>query len=296
MSSVDTLIEMLAFRRPAFSVHEEAFIEKYIEPLGCSRDHFGNLYLDIGKNPTTLWSSHTDTVHTKGGFQELIVQHGNVRVHKSSHRDSNCLGAHCTTGVWLMSEMIKGGVPGRYVFHRDEESGGRGAKYIQKYNRPVLDGIKHAIAFDRKGTNEVITHQGYSRTASDDFAESLCSALKLGYKKSDRGMFTDTKVYQYDIPECTNISVGYRKQHQQSETQDLTFAEALRDVMVTFEAGNLVTAREPIEFVNSYSKPEELMLRLIKGYPAAIRDLLQDTGYSSREVEDYVYEWMIDGH
>jgi hypothetical protein len=41
---------------------------------------------------------------------------------------SNCLGADCTTGVWLILEMIKANVPGVYVIHSDEEVGGKGAR------------------------------------------------------------------------------------------------------------------------------------------------------------------------
>jgi hypothetical protein len=34
------------------------------------------------------------------------------------------------------------------------------------------------------------------------------------------------------IPECTNLSVGYRNQHQESEIQNYSFAVALRDTLV----------------------------------------------------------------
>jgi hypothetical protein len=239
------LLEMLEFRRPAWSVFEEAFIEKYILPYKPETDSFGNMWIDLGeKSPDIIWSSHTDTVHRTSGLQQLTVnKKDEVRV--VPHKDSNCLGADCTTGVWIMLEMIDAGIPGRYIFHRAEEIGGLGSKWIAEHNPDLLKNIDVAIAFDRKGKNEVITYQGISRTCSDEFAISLAVLLGANYKKSDRGMFTDTKNYRGLVPECTNISVGYENAHSATEMQDLVHARWLRDQMIRFDSSTLVIKRTP---------------------------------------------------
>ena len=46
-----------------------------------------------------------------------------------------------------MREMILAGIPGLYVFHRNEESGGAGSDWIARETPWELHGIKAAIAF-----------------------------------------------------------------------------------------------------------------------------------------------------
>src|SRR5579863_7536935 len=100
LASVDTgtreLLTMLTYMRPHNSATEKEFIKRYIEPTGAKSDGFGNLWLTVGKSPI-LWSSHTDTVHKKPGTQRVLYGAG-----IASADNSNCLGADCTTGVWLM--------------------------------------------------------------------------------------------------------------------------------------------------------------------------------------------------
>jgi hypothetical protein len=131
--------------------------------------------------------------------------------------NSNCLGADCTVGVWLILEMIAANVPGVYVIHNDEEIGRQGAEKIvaayQKIksdittllNFPIvkyrpadlkpwaelpfsermeiapnsfwIDHVDIAMSFDRKAYHSIITHQRGSRTASDAFAASLSTLL-----------------------------------------------------------------------------------------------------------------------
>ena len=56
---------MLTYPRPAGSKMEEKYIKKFIDSVpGMIPDPFGNRYIRIGKKPTTLFASHTDTVHS----------------------------------------------------------------------------------------------------------------------------------------------------------------------------------------------------------------------------------------
>lgn len=238
---VSDLLEMLKVRRPAFSKSENAWIAKWLIPLGATDDDAGNMILRVGTGSQVLWSCHTDTVHSFDGPQGIEVLNGIVSLKANSK--SNCLGADCTTGVWLMREMILAGVPGLYVFHASEEVGGVGSRHIATKTPELLADIKYAIAFDRMDHDEVITHQAGGMCASKAFAVSLAALLPGNYRPSADGVFTDTAYYTDLIPECTNISVGYKGQHTRRETQDLRHAVKLRDALVVFDETKLVEAR-----------------------------------------------------
>jgi len=238
---VNTLAQMLQTMRPANSHSVNSFVDNWIMPLGAKLDYAGNAILRIGDNSRVLWSSHTDTVHRNEGMQRISV---NGDMFKVAHgQASSCLGADCTTGVWLMREMILSGVNGLYVFHASEEVGGIGSAWLAKNNAGLFDGIDYAIAFDRKGYDSVITHQWGGRCASDAFARSIALQLPNDYRTDDTGTFTDTANYIDLVGECTNLSVGYFAQHTSSETQSISHALALRDAMLSFDETKLVKAR-----------------------------------------------------
>ena len=319
MDNTGTLLEMLTYRRPGRSKTEEEFIAKFLMPLGVKKDDYGNLILRIGTDPI-MWSCHTDTVHRQEGRQVLQVSKGVVSVNqKRTDGLSNCLGADCTTGVWIMTEMIKAGIEGLYIFHRDEEVGGRGSNWIVDNTPDLVDGIQAAIAFDRYGTTSVITYQ-MSKCCSNDFADSLIEQMP-GFKKDPGGVFTDTAFYTALIPECTNLSVGYMGHHSASETQDLKFAAHLLNLMKKLDTGKLRISRDVTE-KTSYSwmeletshpyggvpdfdswedyldseRPrhspldkEESFLNLVKNNPRAAASLLRLYGVSNQEFVDHVF-------
>lgn len=240
------LQEMLSFARPHGSKAEKGFIKRYISPLdGVLVDKAGNRTIIIdkpdGEPSRVLWSSHTDTVHRRGGRQ--IVERDGPVLQLARGETASCLGADCTTGVWLMLEMIAARVPGRYVFHRAEEIGGWGSQWIAKHRASVLEQYDFAIAFDRRGKSSVITHQG-SRCASDAFAESMAAMLPPGYAADDTGTFTDTANYTDHVGECSNISVGYENAHSSRETQCIFAALDLRAAMLAFDESRLVAERK----------------------------------------------------
>lgn len=304
-SSIRTLLDMLAYRRPAGSKTERRFIREYLEPLGVQRDAFGNLTKRIGNAPI-LWSSHTDTVHKQGGIQAVKVTQGWVKLAKSS--PSNCLGADCTAGVWLMREMIQAGIPGLYVFHREEECGGLGSGFIADTTPQLLDGIQAAIAFDRRGATSIITHQWGGRCASDAFANSLGEALGIAYQLDDGGTFTDTANYTHIVPECCNVSVGFYDEHTARESLNLRHVIALRDALLKLDTGKLVIERNPSvvdrwEHVkpgigagdwSSYSFNDNdngtplSLVEMVKRYPLEVADLLEAFGMDSKGLEDEI--------
>ena len=239
---------MLSHCRPARSATEGQFIETFLTPLNVAKDQFGNHFVIIGdERPSILWSSHTDSVHTKEGMQKVAFDGKFIFLPKGSK--SNCLGADDAAGVWIMMEMIKANVPGLYVFHFAEEIGCIGSRGIANDNPKFLDGIKAAIAFDRRGIDSVITHQG-SRCCSDAFGNSLAAQLPERFKLDPTGMLTDTKQYMQIVPECSNVSVGYYNEHRSEEKLDVGHLIELRDHMIKIDASKFVIERDPTAVVS----------------------------------------------
>lgn len=233
---------MLHWRRPAGSKTEKRFVREYVDSIpGMTRDEYGNRVLRIGDSPV-LWSSHTDSVHSIGGRQS-IVRDGNILRLAPSEAQSSCLGADCATGVWIMRQMALRGIPGLYIWHRDEEIGGHGSSWIAKRNPRALDGIVFAIALDRRGRDSIITHQG-ARCCSDQFARSIMAQLPDSYMPDSTGIFTDTANYTGIIGECSNLSVGYERAHSKDETQDVQFAADLLESLCALDVSRLVASRQ----------------------------------------------------
>jgi hypothetical protein len=244
MSDLDTIMSMLAYRRPAKSPTEAQFIDHFLKPLGVNKDQFGNHFLIVGDEaPSVLWSSHTDSVHSKEGFQKVHFD-GSKFIQLPKNSKSSCLGADDAAGVWIMMEMIKANAPGLYVFHFAEEIGCIGSRGIAQENPHFITGIKSAIAFDRRGIASVITHQG-SRCCSDAFGDSLAAQLPKRFKLDATGFLTDTKQYMKIVPECTNLSVGYYSEHHSDEKLDVGHLIELRDHMIKIDASKFVIERDP---------------------------------------------------
>ena len=240
------LTDMLSVRRAAWSKTERRFVKHYIDALpGVTVDAYGNRRVTVGgaHAPPVLWSCHTDSVHRVGGVQ-TIVRDGDMLRLSPSEKQSNCLGADDGTGVWIMRHMILRGVPGHYIFHRDEESGGGGSSWVARHDAKYLEQFQCAIALDRKGYHSVITHQG-GRCASDAFAKSLASQLGGKFEPDSTGVFTDTANYTDIIPECTNLSVGYGGQHCKNEAQNVPFALTLLNTLCELDVRDLTIERDP---------------------------------------------------
>lgn len=240
------LYDILSWRRPKDGWGEAQMIAGHIDTVpGMMKDLCGNRYICVGDQdkPRILWSCHTDTVHHEDGVQTIEVT-GNRFIQLAPSSKSSCLGADDGAGVFLMLEMIDAGVEGLYVFHYGEERGGIGSRWLTKNTPHLVDGIQYAIAFDRRGLTDVITHQSGGRCCSDDFARSLAAQLPSGYKPSPDGVYTDTAEYTGLIPECTNISVGYFSEHSANERIDVVHLLNLRESLIELDIDQLVVSRK----------------------------------------------------
>lgn len=242
---VSDLFKTLAIMRPHGSDMEDRFLDTYVRSLdGATEDKCGNIAVRVGKDCPVMWSCHVDTVHNFGGIAPVkLCSDGYIRVHPKSR--ANCLGADDGAGVWLMTNMVKAGKPGLYVFHRGEEQGCIGSRWFAKNTPERLKGIEAAIAFDRKDVSSIITHQWGGRCCSEDFSKSLADAIGLGMKSDSTGTVTDTAQYTDLIGECTNVSVGYKGQHGKTEEQNLPFLLSLLDRLLDLDIKSLVYKRKP---------------------------------------------------
>jgi hypothetical protein len=251
MSLLATLIHMHTYCRPAGSATERLFIAEYVATLpGAYQDEHHNWHVQIGDS-RILWSCHTDTVHDFDGRQTLHYDALNSILalsRRSKSHGRNCLGADDTAGVFICAQMILAGIPGHYVFHYAEECGGIGSKDLATYEADWLSLHDYAIAFDRRGTKDIVTHQWCIRTASDIFAYGLSEALDVAgmpaYAPHD-GIYTDTAEYEGIIAECSNLSVGYRHEHTPNETLDTAHVLRLLAAMLKLDHASLVHDREP---------------------------------------------------
>lgn len=245
---VPVLREILSWRRPHNSAEEKEFVEKHIVSPWVDKyevrrvGHMENICIIVPGAPDTMFSCHTDTVHRTGGRQEVLYDIGTELFYKD---DNEALGGDDGTGVWLLLEMIEAGKPGIYMFHRGEEVGCVGSHWMATNVAPALRTFKRAIAFDRKGFTNVITHQRSSRACSEEFALALAKRLGDGWAPDETGIFTDTGCYPGLIAECTNLSVGYQDAHSGKETQCIEHAMKLRNLCLTISWYDLPTIRIP---------------------------------------------------
>jgi hypothetical protein len=248
---IKDLLEILSWQRGAGTKSEQQFVDLHIASIpNIEKDDYGNYHLMIGDQPNVMWSCHTDTVTRREGRQNVKWMSKGL-LGLQNGKAGQCLGADDGGGIWLMKEMIKAGKEGYYVFHRDEECGGLGSSWLSKNAFYFPDTLTMAIAMDRAGTQDVITHQGFERCCSDEFARSLAAQLGKGWVPDDSGVFTDTANYTSLIPECTNLSIGYEHNHGPRETLNTDHLQRLRDSLLALKVSDLVVKRDPT--VNEYA-------------------------------------------
>lgn len=246
MNASEYLREIVSVKRPYGGKGECTLAARLASSYPVSEiDQHGNILIRIGES-RTLFTSHLDTVHHDDGPNlhkvqvrddvELLCADGGVP-----------LGADDGAGVALMMYMMDNKVPGNYIFFRGEECGGEASSGWADANPKAHEQYDRSVAFDRAGYYDIISVQGGMRTASDTFCDALSAALSdlgLMYATCDRGVFTDTRNLVGVIRECTNVSVGYFRQHSSEECQDLKFLDNLAQACCKIDWEHLPTERE----------------------------------------------------
>jgi len=246
-----TLARALSVKRPHNTPAVSDFTEWLFNALPAelksftSVDGAGNLHIDNRiAGSKTLFIAHVDTVHREVGANKIR------KTATHWYADGAPLGADDGAGVAMLMHLIHADVKGYYIFSQGEECGGIGAKHIATHHTDLLAQFDRAIAFDRRGIDSIISHQGMGRCASDVFCEALANDLNafddtLMYSPDDTGVYTDTAEFTDIIPECTNISVGYYNEHGDQEKLDIVHFEALSKAVLKVMWDKLPTDRDP---------------------------------------------------
>ena len=209
-------------------------------PSGLKKDENGNWSIKIGESKT-MFSCHLDTackeqVGVKHEFNGDFIESDGKSI----------LGADDKAGMTIMLYMIKNKVPGLYFFFFGEECGCVGSGIASK--DPMFKEYDKCVAFDRRGTDSIITFQSSKRSCSDNFAKSLQAQFKkqgMGYRLDEGGIYTDSAEFTGVIPECTNISVGYYSEHTHIERQNIKHLQKLAKAVIGIEWDKLVISRNP---------------------------------------------------
>lgn len=242
--------KFLQLTRLTYPYGTEHYLESYL-PSGYKSDNFGNYYLSVGENYSTMFTCHLDTSCSKlekvthDFFGNYIMTDG-----------TTILGADDKAGMIVVLYMIENKVPGLYYFFTGEEVGCIGSSdladgFEKKLQYPEeLDKIKKVVSFDRRGTTSVITDQFYGTCCSDEFALALCTQFNtagfgLNMRPDPTGVLTDSAQFMGCIPECTNISVGYYDEHTHKERQDIDHLYKLCKSCVVVDWESLPISREP---------------------------------------------------
>jgi hypothetical protein len=226
---------------------EEQYYGNLLDGLGFHRDAHGNWYLAIGcvdgSYPTTCFAAHLDTADSAPKPIARFRSEGNV----VTTDGKSILGADDRAGVTVLLSMAQRDVPGLYYLFVGEEVGCVGSRSVAKFEG-LPDEIKKVICFDRRGYHDIITHQMGARSCSDEFAVALADAFGaygLKYEPCANGSFTDSREFADDVPECTNISIGYERAHSCGESQDLDHLNAVVIAALNIDWEALPVARDP---------------------------------------------------
>ena len=259
---MQTLTRALTVKRDADGVGEATFTAWMCNRLPVSMiDGAGNIHVDLrGSTGRTMFTAHLDTVHHHEGANTVRIDTTTEPGHVFWRADGDALGSDDGAGVALLAHMIEHGVPGYYVFFRSEECGGIGSKHMAQHMPALLREFDRAVAFDRAGYYDVITHQAGGQCASEEFASALSDQFNAAdpdffFTPCSGGVYTDTAEFIGLVPECTNISVGYFSQHGDRENTNITFLMQLAAAVLLVQWDTLPTVRA---VKKAYSKPRSM--------------------------------------
>ncbi len=215
-------------------------------PTGYKEDGFGNYYIQIGEKPSTMFTCHLDTADRKQTKVKHIFDGNIIKTDGTS-----ILGADDKAGMTVILYMISKCVPGLYYFLIGEEDGCIGSRELSK-NWNSTDFSKYitkVVSFDRRGNSSIITHQMLDRCCSDKFATELANRMNsigrnIEMVLDNTGVLTDSINFVHLVPECTNISVGYKNEHSVRESQDIEFLIRLCECVIKVDWETLPIERD----------------------------------------------------
>ncbi len=264
--------------------HEDSLVNSMRElfPKGMQKDEWGTYFSKVGES-RSIFAAHLDTV-SKDYQNVTHVFDGNLI--KTDGKTT--LGADDKAGITVLLWMIQNNVPGLYYFFIGEEVGCIGSGNAAKFGF-FKGNYDRIISFDRRDVSSIITYQSSSRCCSDEFADAICRELnqtrEMSYRKDTGGVYTDSAEFTHLIPECTNVSVGYYREHTTSESQDICHLTSLADACTRVDWEKLPTKRNPeVHEWKDYS------------YPTSSNWSRKDYGYHDDWDENSYGHSMSDGY
>lgn len=218
----------------------------HLLPDNLETDEFGNKFIIVGEDPTTLFTCHLDTASST--VTNVIHKFDGDFIKTSG---SSILGADDKAGCVILLKMIERGIKGIYYFFLGEERGCVGSrKLANKHRSNPIPNIQKVVSFDRRGTDSVITHQLGGRCCSEEFGEALAHQLNINgknfkYMTDPTGIYTDSAQFTEIYSECTNISVGYYDEHSHHEKQNIDHLERLSEAVLKVSWEELPIKRDP---------------------------------------------------
>lgn len=262
MNIIEKFLELTQYTEVLYDEH---LIRKYL-PEELNEDSIGNYWLKIGESDT-MFASHLDTAafmreKVTHVFDEIKTKRGTIERFVETD-GTTLLGADDRTGVVIMMYMIEHKIPGLYYFFIGEESGTVGSTAALNNYPEIFEEYNRCISFDRRGYGSIITQQMGGKCCSPKFTNQLAKELTqhTGYKHEGdpTGIYTDSAIFMDDIPECTNISVGYFNEHSVSEFQNLTYLEDLCEGVLKVKWDELPVERKcgPLDTPNPKREPKK---------------------------------------
>ncbi|WP_019412818.1 M20/M25/M40 family metallo-hydrolase [Paenisporosarcina sp. TG20] len=186
-------------------------------------DHYGNILAKkrFGSGPTILLNAHLDTVEP--------IEESRVIVKKDNIWTSNkgILGADDRAGVHVIIATLKSIQPNDFkgtlkiIFTVEEEIGLLGAREV---NDSFLWNVDMALVIDRRGTNDIVTHnykQEFCNAAFGLTLERIARANGLRDWKAVSGGLSDTAIWASHNVQSVNLSAGYLHEHTDLEQLDV---------------------------------------------------------------------------
>ena len=290
MNIRETFLKLTQFTYPHGT---EAKLKPYL-PNGFQEDDFGNYFIKIGESDT-MFTCHLDTCSSH--YQKVNHHIGSQFIQTDG---KTILGADDKSGMTVLLYMIENKVPGLYYFFIGEEVGGVGSSAASCMS---FSDYKKCISFDRRGYDSVITEQWFGKCCSDEFAKALAQELNtkhltFNFRPDPTGIFTDSASFMNDIPECTNISVGYFSEHQVTEKQDIDFLIRLCEAVIKIDWDSLPVMRDPNERYSSWES--ERRTGTASELSATINVWIDEEKWSAKltnerivEERSHIYSWVF---
>ena len=262
-------------------------------PKDIQEDDFGNYFIKIGESDT-MFTCHLDTCSSLHQKVNHVIGSKIIKTDGTT-----ILGADDKAGMTVLLYMIEQGIPGLYYFFIGEEVGGIGSSAASSMS---FSGYNKCVSFDRRGYDSVITEQWFGKCCSDEFAQSLAKELNkanlsFNFRPDPTGIFTDSASFMNDIPECTNISVGYFSEHQLTESQDIQFLVNLCEAVVKVDWSSLPVMRDPDE---RYESSWERITGTASELSTTINVWIDEEKWSAKLTNDriieersHIYGWVF---